>query len=660
MFGEGAIPAPALVRRSVNRRGSVVLQVVVCGRALRRVVEPDAGRRVRPFHGYIGAVQRFLRRMTVLLFCSGLALSAAAVVGLGEAARSAVAAAEARTGALARDLADRVRDGVAERRLLDEVAAEHRFAAADGVLRVPAEVGWLRTPPTDAPWPWHTVLAEARRAALDGDPAAARRRIERALSAEEPQPALLPAAAWYAHRADDREAAAAHLALARADCAALTPGGLASVVLLAARLSGELVPEAVRWWGRVPEELASGVVAELDRAGVDAGGLADVTRRVERLRATLVAADGARARWQAAVAPLVAPVEAGVLVFHPEAGGPGVGDGAVLSAEQLIAALAARGVVASGAGALVGVGAGGAPGPGDVVAVDGVLAVRPPASPPLSLWQRPAVVYAVLGLLAACFCCGLFWTLRALRRERDAVGARAEFLTSVTHELRTPLASLRLLAEMLHDGRADAAQRAEYTALLAGETARLGALIDNVLDLRRIERGERRYDRRRLPLAQLVRDSVALHAPVAERGGVRLAVEVEPAARRVEVEADAGALRQLLLGLFDNAVKYAAAGGRVAVRVVSTGGTVEVAVRDFGAGVVPAQREALFARFARGAAHAESNVPGVGLGLYLGRAIARAHGGDLVCAAPIDGGAGAVFVLTLPIAGAAGDTAALS
>jgi two-component system phosphate regulon sensor histidine kinase PhoR len=274
------------------------------------------------------------------------------------------------------------------------------------------------------------------------------------------------------------------------------------------------------------------------------------------------------------------------------------------------------------------------------------VAPRPPAEPPL--FARPAAAIAAVLTLAFVFAGSALLSVRALRQQAAAVRTRAEFLTMVTHELKTPLAAIRLLGEMLLEGRVPAGREREYYGLLAGEAARLSMLIENVLDLGRMERGERAYDLRPCDFAEVVREAVALFAPVAQRDGLVLALD--EGVPRAVAAADRGALLQALLNVLDNARKYAAAGARIAVATTAAAGAFAVAVRDFGPGVPDDERESIFDRFRRGARHAHGAVPGVGLGLHLARQIARRHGGELRCAAPADG-PGALFTFTLPCAG---------
>jgi signal transduction histidine kinase len=270
-----------------------------------------------------------------------------------------------------------------------------------------------------------------------------------------------------------------------------------------------------------------------------------------------------------------------------------------------------------------------------IPALDGALFVlpAPPGAPALG---GPLGLGSLLLALALCFAFGSFFAIRALRRESAAMTARAEFLTSVTHELRTPLAGIRLLAEMLDEGRVPEDKRAEYHRMIASETLRLSSLIENVLDLGRIERGERAYDLRVHDLGAIVREVSELFELVAARDRITLQV----ASNATEAQVDRGACVQALLNVLDNARKYAAAGQRIEITQEGN----EVVVRDFGPGVPAGERERIFARFQRGTAQQDGSVPGLGLGLHLARAIMVAHGGTLACEAPRDGGPGAAFV----------------
>ncbi|MFK7741609.1 MAG: sensor histidine kinase [Planctomycetota bacterium] len=275
---------------------------------------------------------------------------------------------------------------------------------------------------------------------------------------------------------------------------------------------------------------------------------------------------------------------------------------------------------------------------------------------PSSQWLLPGIVL----LLGGGFAFAFVQQRRAARREAAAIATQQQFLTTVTHELKTPLAGIRLLGEMLGEGRAKGREH-EYYRLLVGESARLSLLIDNVLDLGRLERGEREYTLQPLSLVDVVRETLELFAPVLEKDGLEVEfVGGEAQAHRANIDRDA--FVQALIVVLDNARKYGADGGRVELALSadagepSAGGDVQLVVRDYGAGVPAAERERIFDRFVRGAAHQHGSQPGVGIGLFLARSIVRRLGGELRCGAPADGGAGAIFAFSLPRA--AGDSSA--
>jgi signal transduction histidine kinase len=258
-----------------------------------------------------------------------------------------------------------------------------------------------------------------------------------------------------------------------------------------------------------------------------------------------------------------------------------------------------------------------------------------------SLEQRPWLWPAITFALLLAFGAAVTVQFRAARREAAAVRAQADFLTTVTHELKTPLASIRLLGEMLVEGRARG-READYYRMLAGEAGRLSMLIENVLDLGRVERGERAYEVRTLDVGAVVRETVELLAPQI------LGVTFVGASTPVPARFDRSALVQALISVLDNARKYGQPPIDVGVAACDRA-TARITVRDRGPGVPEAERERIFARFVRGVAHAHGSTPGVGIGLYLARTIVRRLGGDLVCGAPGDGGPGALFTFTLPM-----------
>jgi signal transduction histidine kinase len=239
--------------------------------------------------------------------------------------------------------------------------------------------------------------------------------------------------------------------------------------------------------------------------------------------------------------------------------------------------------------------------------------------------------------------------IRAYESERATVAElrrlsalRADFVSLVSHELRSPMAAVigaaRTLEERWRELNAD--QRAAFLALIADETNRLATLIGDVLDTSRIEAGTFSYHFGEVDVAELVRATVAgfsLHQD-------EVAVTAYADGDLPAVEGDRERLRQVLRNLLENAVKYSPAGENVDVRARAENGRVVVTVEDSGPGIPHEQHGLIFERFGR--ANVGLGKPGTGLGLFIARSIAEAHGGTLsVASAP---GEGAVFTLRLP------------
>jgi len=237
--------------------------------------------------------------------------------------------------------------------------------------------------------------------------------------------------------------------------------------------------------------------------------------------------------------------------------------------------------------------------------------------------------------------------LRAAGREAQAARLKGEFLTTVTHELKTPLAGIRLVAELLADDHVqDPEKRKNYLEALSAESTRLSMLIENVLDLRRMERGERVHDAQVEDLGEIVRDTVELFEPLLKRSGH--GVLCQGLDNPIQVMVDKDDLRQAFLNLLDNARKYGGAGD-IQVELTREGGRAVLRLIDGGTGIDPAERETIFDRFVRGKQHQHGGIPGVGIGLNLARAILRRQGGDLAACDPPEGQSGACFELSLPL-----------
>jgi signal transduction histidine kinase len=228
-----------------------------------------------------------------------------------------------------------------------------------------------------------------------------------------------------------------------------------------------------------------------------------------------------------------------------------------------------------------------------------------------------------------------------MRRQRRLDAERARFLNEVAHDLRTPLTSLRLYADMLASDRGDAESRGRYAAVIAREAARLTELLANLLDLSRLEHGKRTFDVETLPVQEAVdaavRDFRALHP-------LRADDVVVDGDASVTLRGDRSAVARCLANLLDNAGKFTAPGDAIRCAWTQNGTFVHVVVADQGPGVAAEERERIFERYRRGASATDDGVPGTGLGLSLVRELAAGMGGRVTLGhAP----RGAVFELTL-------------
>ena len=246
-----------------------------------------------------------------------------------------------------------------------------------------------------------------------------------------------------------------------------------------------------------------------------------------------------------------------------------------------------------------------------------------------------AVAVSAGAALFLLFAAGAWMLVVDARRERRESERKTSFVSNVSHELKTPLTSIRLCAEMLSEGRAkDAAARARYLDVITKESARLARLVDNVLDFGRLEQNRRKYDLSDVDLCSLVRGAAESQRSRVEAAGMALSVVIAgaPVVRRV----DGDAVSQIVVNLIDNAVKYAADGKQLDVTVTSDG---TVIVADRGPGVPKRDRERVFVRFYRCDDSLAAKSSGSGLGLSIARRLAEGMGGRLVCAARAGGGA---------------------
>jgi signal transduction histidine kinase len=210
------------------------------------------------------------------------------------------------------------------------------------------------------------------------------------------------------------------------------------------------------------------------------------------------------------------------------------------------------------------------------------------------------------------------------RSRREVEAARRRLVASASHDLRTPLASLRLLVESIDDGVVTGETRDRYLSEIRTHVAALSALIDDLFELSRIEAGDISWTMGQVELRELVGDTVAaMRAPAAARG-VELAADLP--AHDIVARANAEKLQRVLFNLIQNAIRHTPADGSVTVRARGGGSGVEVEVTDQGEGIAREDEERIFDAFYRGDVQ---DGDGAGLGLAISRAIVEAHGGRI-------------------------------
>jgi signal transduction histidine kinase len=274
--------------------------------------------------------------------------------------------------------------------------------------------------------------------------------------------------------------------------------------------------------------------------------------------------------------------------------------------------------------------------------VDTGMRVEPPVpSPP-----RTGIYIASLGLVVMIAISGAYLLWRDLQRDLAISNLRSQFVSSVSHELKTPLTAIRMFAETLRmRADSDPAVRVEYLDTIVNESERLSRLVDNVLDFSKIEQGRKLYHFAPTSIVAVV-DAVvrAARYPLGQAG---IDLRVSAGDNLPIVAADSDALQQAVLNLLTNAMKYSNGRRQIDLAIRRDNEALVIDVRDYGVGISTEHQQRIFERFYRVPSAENQRVPGAGLGLTLVAHIARAHGGQV--AVESQPGAGSLFSLRLPL-----------
>ena len=235
----------------------------------------------------------------------------------------------------------------------------------------------------------------------------------------------------------------------------------------------------------------------------------------------------------------------------------------------------------------------------------------------------------------------------ANRRPLKLARMKSDFVSTVSHEFKSPLTSIQQVAEMLQAGRIRSEdRRQQYYDLLVEQSQRLGLLTDNILNLARIEEGRKTFTLEALDIGGLLKEIASRVQDRVRHDGFEIALDVVPPLPRVMGDRDG--LAQAITNLLDNAIKYSGEARKVVVRSTADTRHLVMSVQDFGIGISPDDTSRVFERFFRGGDELTRSVKGSGLGLTLVKEIVAAHHGTVdVDSEP---GRGSTFSIRLPIA----------
>jgi signal transduction histidine kinase len=258
---------------------------------------------------------------------------------------------------------------------------------------------------------------------------------------------------------------------------------------------------------------------------------------------------------------------------------------------------------------------------------------------------RRHILIAALGLMSVLILAGAYLVGRAVTREMAVSRLQSEFVSSVSHEFRTPLSSICLMSDLLASGRvAGEADRDEYYGVLARESRKLRRLVEGLLDFGRMEAGAMKYRFEIVDPVELVRELAEDFLHEVEASGYRVELKIGP--ETPLVKADRTALGSAVWNLLDNAVKYSPEFRTVWVETLKDGGRAAIRVRDRGRGIPASEQKRIFEKFTRGEAARQGGIMGAGVGLAMVQRIMAAHGGEVRLES--EPGRGSTFTLLLP------------
>jgi len=262
------------------------------------------------------------------------------------------------------------------------------------------------------------------------------------------------------------------------------------------------------------------------------------------------------------------------------------------------------------------------------------------------LFSRRGIYFYMFFLLTGILIFGLILTVRTVAHELELSKMKSDFVSTISHEFKSPLSSIRQLAEMLQSGRVPSEnRRQEYYDVLVEQSERLSLLIDNILDFAKLEEGRKKFDFQMMDMCLLLQEIVSIIQDQVRHNDFVIKVEIEkplPA-----IKADRESITQAITNLIDNAIKYSGDARNLIVRAFVENQYLNITVKDFGIGIKKEEIDKIFERFYRGGDVLTRTVKGSGLGLTLVKQIVEAHHGKVLVES--EPGKGSMFTLTIPL-----------
>jgi len=262
------------------------------------------------------------------------------------------------------------------------------------------------------------------------------------------------------------------------------------------------------------------------------------------------------------------------------------------------------------------------------------------------LTSRRGIYLYMFVLLAGILIFGLTLTIRIVTHELELGKMKSDFVSTISHEFKSPLTSIRQLAEMLQTGRVPSEERRQrYYNVLLEQSERLSLLIDNILDFARMEEGKKEFEFEMVDMGPLLQELISTIQQQVRHEGFTVQAEIDTPLPSIQV--DRAAMTQAITNLIDNAIKYSAGAKKIHVRGFARNQYLVIAVQDFGIGIEPEEIDKVFERFFRGGDELTRTVKGSGLGLTLVKQIVEAHHGSVHVES--EPGRGSTFSIRLPL-----------